>query len=114
MAPIDVKGIRSFDSFAVTPTNQFPACWVLLHRVVRIVTVVDRDPGATIPIAPHIIDSLLDPDNVGEVGWHVLSRAEAARPLSSGSLVELAESEVEQVRYWNPATLGEVLFNHWD
>jgi hypothetical protein len=111
---IDTKSVRSFDSFAITPTSQLPACWVLLHKVIRVVAVADRDPETTIPIAPHVIDSLLDPNRVGEVGWRLLSGQDAERPLSPGSLVKLAQSEVEQVRYWKPATIGEVLFNHWD
>src|SRR5581483_1209087 len=86
---IDRTSVESFHSFAINPRSQSPTCWVLLHRVIRVVAVVDRDPGTTIPIAPHVVDSLLDPDRVGEVGWRVLSREEAARSLSPSSLAEL-------------------------
>ncbi|WP_404407972.1 hypothetical protein [Jeotgalibacillus malaysiensis] len=26
----------------------------------------------------------------------------------------LKKSEVKQVAYWNPATIGQIVFNHWD
>ena len=32
----------------------------------------------------------------------------------NGSIDELAENEISQIRYWQPHTCGEVIFNYWD
>ena len=112
--PPKVRLVQSFDSLAIARTARCPTSWVMVHNVVRVVAVTDRDPKETIPVAAHVIDSLLDPRAFSEAGWHVLSRDEALTPVSPRSLTELADDELEQYRYWKPATLGEVLFNHWD
>lgn len=31
-----------------------------------------------------------------------------------GAVGELGEAEMEQIRCWNPRTVGEILFNFWD
>lgn len=31
-----------------------------------------------------------------------------------GLCEELGPEEWEQIRYWNPQTVGEIIFNHWD
>ncbi|PSR67685.1 hypothetical protein C8258_14700 [Nocardia sp. MDA0666] len=46
--------------------------------------------------------------------FEVLSRHDLSRPLAGFDLSELGTAELEQVRYWNPHTLGEVTFNRWD
>lgn len=39
----------------------------------------------------------------------------AEYPLSQGGLCrELSQEELEQLRYWNPQTVGEIIFNTWD
>ena len=32
----------------------------------------------------------------------------------SGLCGELAPEELEQIRYWNPQTVGEIIFHNWD
>ena len=32
----------------------------------------------------------------------------------SGLCGELSPEELEQIRYWNPQTVGEIVFNAWD
>lgn len=44
----------------------------------------------------------------------ILSPEALRAPLTPPALAELAPAELEQVAYWNPATVGEVLFNLWD
>ena len=45
--------------------------------------------------------------------YTVLSKEELERPFL---LTEhnLGEEEIQQVRFWRPSTLGEVIFNEWD
>jgi hypothetical protein len=35
-------------------------------------------------------------------------------PISSEHLTALSKAELNQVSYWKPRTVGEVIFNHWD
>ncbi|MEV7007756.1 hypothetical protein [Streptosporangium sp. NPDC051022] len=70
------------------------------------------------------VSFLDDPDvaralgELGELGgcgpYRLLSVAELTLSTSRADLSELAAVELEQLRYWNPGTVGEVLFNHWD
>lgn len=46
--------------------------------------------------------------------FEVLSRHDLSRPLADFDLSELGRAELEQVQYWKPHTLGEVIFNRWD
>jgi hypothetical protein len=49
-----------------------------------------------------------------ERGFQVTSAAELRQPVTASDLSELAAVEHEQIRYWKPATAGEILFNYWD
>ena len=43
-----------------------------------------------------------------------LAIAELMRPLQQADLSGLNEAEHQQIDYWQPATIGEVIFNFWD
>jgi hypothetical protein len=47
-------------------------------------------------------------------GFRLLDVEELSLPLASADTSELAEAELEQVRYWRPSTVGELMFNWWD
>ena len=44
---------------------------------------------------------------------HFLSLAELNQDWHN-SCAELSPEELEQIRYWNPQTVGEIIFNTWD
>ena len=44
---------------------------------------------------------------------HFLSLAELNQDWHN-SCGELSSEELEQIRYWNPQTVGEIIFNTWD
>lgn len=44
---------------------------------------------------------------------HFLSLAELQQNWH-GLCRELSQEELEQIHYWNPQTVGEILFNTWD
>lgn len=46
--------------------------------------------------------------------YDVLSRAELERALTQRDVQLLSPVEIEQVRYWKPARVGDVVFNFWD
>lgn len=45
---------------------------------------------------------------------HIATAAELSAPLSEVDLTDLSDAEHRQIAYWNPATVGELLFNFWD
>jgi hypothetical protein len=47
-------------------------------------------------------------------GFTVLSRDELERPVDEEALSELHPIERDQIRRWAPATIHEIVFNHWD
>jgi hypothetical protein len=47
-------------------------------------------------------------------GYAVLVASEAREPVDEESCRLLAPAELEQLRYWRPRCVGEVVFNHWD
>jgi hypothetical protein len=46
--------------------------------------------------------------------FRVLSAEELASPVNAETLQDLDPAEIEQVKYWKPRTVGEVVFNFWD
>jgi hypothetical protein len=44
----------------------------------------------------------------------ILSAADLNAPLSRANLSDLGAAEHKQIRYWKPATGGELLFNYCD
>ena len=47
-------------------------------------------------------------------GFTVASATSLARSAESADLSALDPAEIEQVRYWSPSTIGEVIFHWWD
>ncbi|MBM2622102.1 hypothetical protein JIG36_42025 [Actinoplanes sp. LDG1-06] len=47
-------------------------------------------------------------------GLRVLTPAELDTDITRADLTSLGRDELTQVRYWQPATVGELLFNRWD
>ncbi|WP_156960785.1 hypothetical protein [Amycolatopsis taiwanensis] len=46
--------------------------------------------------------------------FRLLSASELRQPLARVDLSRLGDGEREQVRYWQPETVGAMLFNYWD
>ena len=44
----------------------------------------------------------------------VLNAAEAGAAVSSEWTANLGEAELDQMRYWKPQRIGDVIFNYWD
>ena len=44
----------------------------------------------------------------------VASLEELSSPISKSDLEKLDRAEIEQVKYWQPTTIGELAFNWWD
>ena len=46
--------------------------------------------------------------------YQVVPAAQLEQPATSGSLRELTDIEREQLSYWKPKRVGDVVFNWWD
>lgn len=46
--------------------------------------------------------------------YEVWSRSQLESPVQRETCSNLAEAELEQVKYWKPARVGDVVFNFWD
>lgn len=63
-------------------------------------------------------DEFVDPPEwavvLGGHGFTVLTASRLLLPLRKADTSALTTGEREQIRYWRPDTVGEVLFNSWD
>ncbi|MFE9399886.1 hypothetical protein [Streptomyces flavidovirens] len=86
---------------------------VLCHEVLPVVAFVASPPqaGASLPefTPPPTWAAAFE---MG--GFRLLDVDELSMPLASADTSELAEEELEQVGYWRPSTVGELMFNWWD
>ena len=44
----------------------------------------------------------------------ILSVQDACAGVSPAAIAQLGEAELDQMRYWNPQRIGDVIFNYWD
>jgi hypothetical protein len=44
----------------------------------------------------------------------ILSAQDACADVSHAMVAQLGKSELDQMRYWNPQRIGDVIFNYWD
>jgi len=46
--------------------------------------------------------------------YTVLTKDNLNSPITPKHLSALSKAELTQISYWNPKTVGEIIFNHWD
>jgi hypothetical protein len=85
----------------------------LRHTLLSLVAFV-RVPGDHIAPPLEFTDRFPLAQILSAVGYQVLPAAELRQPLTSADLSDLSAHEHEQIRYWKPQTVGELLFNYWD
>ncbi|MFE5923863.1 hypothetical protein [Streptomyces sp. NPDC056468] len=86
---------------------------VLCHELLPVVAFVASPPQAGAPLADFISPPAWA-DAFELRGFRLLDVGELGMPQASADTSELAEAELEQVRYWRPSTVGELMFNWWD
>lgn len=59
--------------------------------------------------APELVTALSD--RAERAGFEVLTETELARPFDAAAWPELDQAEI---RFWQPGTVGDALFNFWD
>lgn len=86
---------------------------VLCHDVLPVVAFVASPPQAGAPL-PAFTPPPAWAAAFEMGGFRLLRVDELSMPLASANTSELAEEELEQVGYWRPSTIGELMFNWWD
>jgi len=85
----------------------------LLNSIAPVVAFAEppRDGSSVL----HFVDHAVLAEFFGASGeYRVLPATEAQSPLVPDTYRNLAETELEQIRYWKPQTIGEVIYNYWD
>ncbi len=62
----------------------------------------------------HPIDLVEFVDPVRDFGFDVATPVELNRPIAPSDLEVLGDRELEQVKYWKPKRIGQLVFNWWD
>lgn len=85
---------------------------LVVNSVFPLVTITEpyESWGLLVPAeAPRIVKAF---DLIGK--YQMVSRIEFLLPLSEIDLSQLADAELEQMKYWRPQSAGEIIFNCWD
>jgi hypothetical protein len=79
------------------------------HPIVAFATPVDHEGDVRIEFVdcPQLARPL-------SAEFRVLSKDGAAAGIPSNAVIRLGESELDQMRYWNPQRIGDLIFNFWD
>lgn len=105
------EGRRSFH--AATLTYRDRELEAVGHVLLPLLALARRRRGSDMTLS-----FLDDPEVSGKLGacepYRVLGMAELALPVARVDLSELGEVEMDQIRYWRPETVGELVFNFWD
>ncbi|MFK0223759.1 hypothetical protein ACIQWN_36940 [Streptomyces vinaceus] len=92
-----------------SPTSRFT---VLCHEGLQVVAFAASPPQ--VGSLPDFTPPPAWADVFEMSGFRLLDVEELSMPLAGADISELAEEELEQVRYWNPSSVGELMFNWWD
>ncbi|MFC0544732.1 hypothetical protein [Kutzneria chonburiensis] len=111
-----VGPVVSFQSAGVTPnfhllTLRLPAgdLGVICHELLPLIAFV------TVPLIDCSLTFVSRPELVPSFpGFEALTAEDLHTPVSRADLSLLDAAEHRQIRHWRPATVGEILFNHWD
>ena len=108
-----IEAVRSFRAWTLSHMSGSTLS-VVVHRIVPVFALVDA-PAVDLAVGRHVIDRYeAELERSCEVGWHRLGSAEAQVTANSKVTAGLAAAELKEIAYWKPATVGELLFNHWD
>lgn len=87
-----VLGHSNFPIFAFAEPREHYSCELVFRDMISITKLLED-------MFPYVIVARLD---------------ELSRTITKSDLSQLDQAELEQVKYWKPATIGELAFNWWD
>ncbi|MFD3620269.1 hypothetical protein ACFWWT_34530 [Streptomyces sp. NPDC058676] len=108
---LTIPGPSTFE--AATITGRGEPCTVVCHTHLPLVAFTDTPPEPGRPLS-RFVDPPPWADAFGAVGLRALRVTELSTPMSTVDVEELSAGELEQVRYWRPDALSDLLFNWWD
>ena len=76
--------------------------------------VIAQSPAAGTSPMTFVEDSHIHPALILSAPFRLLTLNELQAPLHLADLSALAPAELEQISYWRPGTVGELIFNYWD
>jgi hypothetical protein len=86
---------------------------VLRHAALPLAAFTDPRPDGDMTLTfvddPTLAAAITDVSSI-----QVLTAGQLSAPLSQADLGELSPAEHKQIAYWQPTTMGELLFNFWD
>ncbi|MEV4183139.1 hypothetical protein AB0J28_17075 [Streptosporangium canum] len=104
-------GRRSFHAAILTYRDR--ELELVGHVLLPLLALARRRSGSDMALS-----FLDDPEVSGKLGayepYRVPGTDELALPVARADLSELGEVEMDQIRYWRPETVGELVFNFWD
>lgn len=100
-------GYQSFQRLPVMDKRKSESFDILVHTSYPYYCGVLSDTTTFIDL-PEEISSIAHPDFI------YLSSAELNAKYTQNDLAELSEVERGEIRYWKPATIGEIVFNYYD
>ena len=107
-----VGPVVSFQPAGVTPNVHLLTLrdvGVVCHQLLPLIAFV------AVPLVDYSLTFVSRPDLAPFFpGFEALTADALATPASRADLSLLALPERRQIRYWRPATVGEILFNYWD
>ncbi|MCT9076504.1 hypothetical protein [Streptomyces fulvoviolaceus] len=113
-ARVEVPTLPGTSSFhAVTITGRGHSHVVLCHAHLPVVAFTD-----TLPVSGRPLSGFVDPPTwvagFEAVGLRPLPVDELSTPMSRVDVSELTKVELDEIRYWRPDALSDLLFNWWD
>lgn len=100
-------GYRSFYRFPVIDKQKNTSFDILVHSSYPYYCGALSDTTTFIDL-PEEITSIAHPD------FTYLSSAGLNAKYTQNDLTELSETELKEIRYWKPGTIGEIVFNYYD
>lgn len=111
VGPWREAGTSTFHSVSIA--SQSASCVALFHAHLLLVAFTVTPPALGQPIVGFV-----DPPSWAETfeagGLHLLGPLTLGRPIADLDLGGLSRAELNQVAYWRPRSLGDLLFNWWD
>ncbi|GID97405.1 hypothetical protein Adi01nite_68170 [Amorphoplanes digitatis] len=86
---------------------------VLGHTTIAAVAFAEPWPAADLRVTftdrPDLAAALQEVSDL-----RILTKQQLDSPIATADLTALTAGEHEQITYWQPHTIGELLFNYWD
>lgn len=98
---------------SVSIASQSASCVALFHAHLPLVAFTVTPPAPGLPII-GFVDPPSWAGTFEAADLHLLGPLTLGRPIADADLGGLSRAELDQIAYWRPRSLGDLLFNWWD